>query len=253
MTDEGVKKPYRMFCFHHAGGSASSYYKLVKSSEDAEFIPVEIPGRGTRISEPFAQDIQKLSESCAEAICSVLDERPVFLFGHSMGAAIAFKTAYILAEQYGVEIQKLIVAGRHAPQDEDPTEYRTYMGTDSLVQELIRIDAMDEEILSNSEFMNFFIPIIYSDYKLSESFRYHGEVLNIPITAHCGCQDDQANEKIMRRWESVCADTFVLKKFHGPHFFFNDKISQYASILTDEIKGSILQRGSGKSAEYLYL
>jgi surfactin synthase thioesterase subunit len=54
---------------------------------------------------------------------------------------------------------------------------------------------------------------------LNESFVYSNEKINIPILAHCGKDDHEANLNIMKKWSDVTEDTFSLREFEGGHFF----------------------------------
>ena len=44
-----------VFCFHHAGGSASVYRKWTLKKEKINFVCVELPGKGTRRKERFIE------------------------------------------------------------------------------------------------------------------------------------------------------------------------------------------------------
>lgn len=213
-------KPARVFCFHYAGGSSGVFKQWVSASDlSVEFIPIELPGRGTRISEPCLERMDRLMDLMVGRLASVLDERPFSFFGHSMGAIIAFEGAHRLQRKYGVQPSKLIVAGRHAPQCPDPTEFKIHMGDEALVQELKRLGGTPTEIIENAEILQFVLPMIRSDYRLHESYAYGGEKLNIPIIAHAGSRDIEANPSIMKLWSEVTDGEFELKEFDGDHFF----------------------------------
>ena len=59
----------RVYCFNHAGGSASSYYHLMKNISGAvEIVPVELAGHGSRMDEPFERDWDSLVNDCCDAV-----------------------------------------------------------------------------------------------------------------------------------------------------------------------------------------
>lgn len=104
-----------VFCFHHAGGSASVYRKWTLKKEKINFACVELPGKGTRRKERFIENFEELVGPLVESIINVADDRNILFFGHSMGAAMAFYAAAYMVQNYGREPRKIVVAGRQAP------------------------------------------------------------------------------------------------------------------------------------------
>ncbi len=49
-----------LFCLPSAGGSAAMYREWKNSLNKVQVVPIEYPGRGTRFSEPFADNIETL-------------------------------------------------------------------------------------------------------------------------------------------------------------------------------------------------
>lgn len=209
----------KIFCFHHAGGSASVYRKWTLAKENVNFVCVELPGKGTRRRELFISDFRELLPSLCESLVKVCNGKSFSLFGHSMGAAMAFYVANYLQEKYGVIPNKLIAAGRQAPQDEDPGEFKSYMGDDCLIRELEKYKATPKEILENKELLQFVLPEVRKDYKLNESLVYHGERVNAPIYINSGTEDIGATREIMERWQAVTTRELHEKTFAGDHFF----------------------------------
>jgi medium-chain acyl-[acyl-carrier-protein] hydrolase len=226
-----TQKKNRVFCFHYAGGSSAVFKHWAMSRLAVEFIPVELPGRGARISESCPENFDCFIEELLANLLAVIDSRPFYFFGHSMGAVIAFEAAYQLRNKYGIQPEKLIVAGRHAPHHPDPSPFKSYMNDEALIQELRRLDGTPREILEDREILRFLLPIIRSDYKLHENYRYRGEKLNIPIIAHAGKDDHEANAAVMQHWNEVTDGTFAIKEFDGNHFFVRDLGEVYLSEL----------------------
>src|ERR1043166_562335 len=90
----GVK--LRLFCLPYAGGGASMYraWRPVFPSS-IEICPVFLPGREKRIHEPHIRDCNLLLENLMKALVQFTDE-PYALFGHSMGAFLAYELAVSL-------------------------------------------------------------------------------------------------------------------------------------------------------------
>ena len=228
-----------LFCFHHAGGTAGTYRGWTLEESPVNICCVELPGKGTRRNEKFICDFQILLPQLAENIVHVSENRKICLFGHSMGAAMAFYTAYYIKKHWNKNTEKIIVAGRQAPNKENPLEFKTYMGNDELMDELTRYNATPKEVLENRELLDFILPALRQDYKLNESLNYHGEILDIPIIAHTGETDYEANEEIMKLWKHVTTNDFQIQKFKGSHFFVTELGESYKQqVIQDVLKES---------------
>lgn len=211
-----------LLCFHHAGGSAVIFKDWVKFDFPFEVIPVEIPGRGTRQGENCITDFGTAVRNLAEDVRAVYEDRKLCLFGHSLGSIIAFEVAGRLRE-YDIDIKKLFVAGRVSPDREEPSSYRCAMGMERLKEELLRIGATPQEVLDDAGFNREFLPMIYSDYMLSEDYRYGDTKVDFPIIAFNGTEDPDADMDMMRGWRNMTDGEFRQYQFDGSHFFPYEK------------------------------
>ncbi|WP_324825829.1 thioesterase II family protein [Sinanaerobacter sp. ZZT-01] len=209
----------KIFCFHHAGGTAATYRKWTLKPSSVHFICVELPGKGARRSEIFENDFKSILDPLCQAIIEKSDGKPFLLFGHSMGAAMAFYTAYRLETFYGITPQRLIVAGRQAPNEENPIEFKTHMPDSALLDELKRYKATPKEVFLNNDLLKHIVSELRRDYELNESLIYHGERISIPIFAHAADQDCEADPDVMSRWGSVTTSRVSVSGFKGEHFF----------------------------------
>ena len=114
-----------MFCFPHAGGGTSAFslwQALLGPS--AEVIPARLPGREIRFSEPVARSVRELSDALARPVAEYAAGQPFVLFGHSMGALIAYELSHGL-QAMGVRPEALIVSGCSAPRARSRTQIPT--------------------------------------------------------------------------------------------------------------------------------
>lgn len=230
------RKHKQVFCFHYAGGSSVIFKQWAAASRPVEFIPVELPGRGSRSAEVCLENFDQLTEQLLTGLLPAIDNHPFYFFGHSMGAVIAFEVAWHLQNRYRIHPEKLIVAGRHAPHQPDPSIFKSYMNDEALIRELKRLNGTPQAILENKEILGFLLPMIRSDYKLHESYRYRGQKLNkIPVVAHAGKHDHEANAVLMQHWREATDGDFALKEFDGNHFFVQKLGEEYLAELIREI------------------
>ena len=98
---------YKLFCFNHAGGDSNIFRDWIDFDESIEVMPIEIPGRRKRMGEKCSVDFAKLVDDIArEVILNAKSDR-VFIYGHSLGAILAFKLAVVLEKDYSKKVEGL--------------------------------------------------------------------------------------------------------------------------------------------------
>src|SRR3954468_24607862 len=102
----------RLYCFPHSGGSAGEYVRWSDWLPGIEVWGVQLPGRGPRGAEACYLRV----DARVKAMVDSVDFRPPFaLFGHSLGAVVAFETARALRDRGGPRPEALILSAYHAP------------------------------------------------------------------------------------------------------------------------------------------
>lgn len=227
----------RLYCFHHAGGSAFVFKNWLDFSGFVETVPTDIPDREKNFEELHFETV---INDAARAIAKTADKRPIFIYGHSLGALFAFQTTYRLKKEYGIEIKKLFVAGRHAPSEESNSDFKCSNGEEALYKELRKDGGITEKVLNDEMFKKYFLPKIFNDYRLNEEYAYHGEILDIPIIALNGNKDIDATLKIMKKWENITKEKFRQYEFEGNHFFpYGEGEKEVLKIMLLEIKETL--------------
>ncbi|MBE5903193.1 MAG: thioesterase [Pseudobutyrivibrio sp.] len=216
-----------LFCFHHAGGSAACYRSWMGQNKNIEVIPYELPGNGARFDEHFCYQIRDVVNEATKEIAQIAYGKEIYIYGHSMGAIIAFLVCFLLEQKYEIYPKLLIVAGRHAPQDTIDESFKTEMGMEKLEEELRRLGGTPEEVFECDDVKNFFLTKVMNAYRLNESFEYGGEKIKAPILAHYGTLDTDATEEMSKEWAKVTTGGFSMKEFNGGHFFPLDLEGEY--------------------------
>src|SRR5438270_659145 len=84
-----------VLCFPHAAGCASFFRPWQRLLPVTRVHAVQYPGREDRFGEPFDGSLVALAETIADEVLTAEQNYSV-LFGHSMGAYVAFEVAYLL-------------------------------------------------------------------------------------------------------------------------------------------------------------
>src|SRR5438270_5878221 len=111
-----VRRPeaaIRLVCVPHAGAGPSVYREWPAELPDLDLAVAYLPGRERRFVEPAVDRVEPIVDQLGPAILD-RDDRPVALFGHSMGALVAYETAHWL-QRAGRPPVALFVSGCRAP------------------------------------------------------------------------------------------------------------------------------------------
>jgi surfactin synthase thioesterase subunit len=209
----------KMICLPFAGGSKYSYYRYVKlAPEWLEVIPVDLPGRGARLSERLLTDMHAVVDDVLSHIRRHIDT-PYILYGHSMGALTVLLLARKIREE-GLRMPlHLFVTGHGGPSANDNKIIRHNLSENELIDELNTLDGLPGEIINDKLLLRFFLPVIRADFKAIETFSYSPEEkLDIPITCVIGSEEKISLDKA-RAWESETTARVDVRQFPGKHFF----------------------------------
>jgi medium-chain acyl-[acyl-carrier-protein] hydrolase len=212
----------RLFAFPYAGGSAAVYHawrRLLPA--EVHLCPVELRGRGTRISEAPLQNLDLLTASLADELAPFL-EVPFAFFGHSMGALVAYELTRLLRNRGEALPRIVMVSGRPAPHCTPERRNLHLLSENDLKEELGRLDGTLAEILEHPELMDLFLPILRADFAVCERYRHSEESpLACPISAFGGLNDPDVSQKDVQAWHSHTRGPFRARMFPGNHFFLN--------------------------------
>lgn len=227
-----------MFCLPYAGGSRYSYNAYLELAPDSiEIIPLDLPGRGSRIREKPLTNVQSMVDDIFEQIKSGLAKSYV-IYGHSMGSLIGYLLVKkILAAKLNPPLH-LFVTGRGGPstkRNEPPYYLLPY---DEFIQKLREMQGSPTQILDDPDSMEFFEPIIRADFQCVETYNYEkNEPFNIPITCMFGSDEDVKYEEALT-WQLETTATLTVKEFPGEHFFIFNYGKEIMEIISSTINGN---------------
>ena len=235
----------RLFCFPYAGGGTAVY----RSWGDAlprlvDICPVQLPGREARFREAAFSNVFQLVDALAPAIAPLLD-KPFALFGHSMGALVAFELAHKLERDYNLLPESLFVSGRAAPSLALKHPPLNKLPDDELVQALAQLNGINNSVLGQTDLMKLLLPTLRADLALNEEYSYSQRPpLPCPIVVFGGLRDPRADPDDLDAWRDHTSGSFTKRLLEGDHFFINSPQSSFFNVFALELQRLIVRLSS---------
>ncbi len=230
--------PTRLYCLPHAGGSASMFVPWSRGLDGVALRPVEPPGRGTRLGQTPYTRITDLVGDLARTFLAEEQDSRYAVYGHSLGALVAFELLRELRRLGAPAPVHLFVSGCLAP--DDPTQdLDPPIGslTDAQVADMLRrIGGTPEHLLRDKSAMRLVLPPFRADFELKQSYVFRPQApLDVPITAIAATADRRVGAAPMRGWEGHTATRFALHTISGGHFAVLEQAEATQRILRDAL------------------
>lgn len=233
-----VLASHRVFCLPFAGGGATFFLPWRKILMEWAVVPVQYPGRESRINEACHGVFSELVDDLAQAVLPQLD-RPYLIFGYSLGARVGFALCHRLRELGAPHPALFIAAAHHAP-DAPVRAGVAALSDEEFWRHVLRYGGMPETVLRDPEMMAMLLPILRADIGLVEQ-GMPTQSLEIPVLAYCGDQDATATPAGMEQWRRFTTARFAMRTMPGGHFFARTA-EQFLPALADDI-AAVLRGG----------
>ena len=212
-----------LVCLGYSGGGTAPFRPWAKQlPDDMELVLACYPGREGRFTEPYATAWDPLCEEVVDAVVTEVATRPYVLFGHSMGAVMAFEVA-ARAERRGHGPMALTVSASEAPTDwpvRDGTPPHLGQSDEELVHWMSTVGQLPPELLAEPELVQMAVSLLRADLTVSDSYRYRPDTtVRAPMQVIYGAEDGKAPAGNAERWTPLGAGRVRVDELPGGHFY----------------------------------
>ena len=227
----------RLVCFAHAGGSPSFFKSWLPSLPDDVAVDAAIlPGRERRYGQTPVRDLQQAIDPLSKALGEFSPPTPTVLFGHSMGAEVAFEVCRRLEARGATSIKHVFVSSAEPKCAESRTRHQRHLLTDEeLLHTLRKMGGVPDLVLDEPELLARLLPVVRADFEANDTWTPPtGRTIGADLTALAG--RSETDLEALPRWERLCRGTFQMKRFDGGHFYLEVKRQEVLSLIVGALR-----------------
>lgn len=236
-----MKEKIKLFCLPYAGGSSTAIYKdwAPHLAENIELCPIELAGRGGRIAENYYTDLDAAVNDILNQIIGDISTHDYAVFGHSMGALLTYE---LIQKITLLGLRKPVHAffsGRNPPGITRRKKPYTEMYPEEFEQAVLDLGGTPPEFFKYPELKEIFIPLLRSDFALSETKIQRDETFPLlnDISVLIGESED-IPPSIANKWKEHTDRKCDIHYIQGGHFFLLDQ----RKTVIDIVNLSLIQK-----------
>jgi surfactin synthase thioesterase subunit len=238
-TEPAPEARVRLILLPHAGSGAAAYRgwsRLLPAEVGAQALT--LPGRQSRRAEPLLVDWDALVDDLHRATLSTVDDgRPYALFGHCIGAMLAYRLTVRL-EAEGDRPPSLLGISGWAPEG----FYRAPEGHEKLSAsefgELVKdLGAFPEELFADPDMMELVLPPVIADFRVAAQYEDDKAVVDCPVVSYAGRSDPLLEPDAMAIWAERSRRYLGHNSYPGGHFY----VSEYAAAVMSDFARRLMR------------
>lgn len=229
-----------VFCLPYAGGNAHAYRPLEKCLPASfRLVGIELPGRGRRVREPLCRSLETLADDAFTYLRPHLPESRYALFGHSMGAYLAFLCLQRISAADLPLPAVVFLSGARPPAYPGPAKDRYLLPRAAFIDVLRTLGGCPPEVLAEKTLIEYFEPILRADFEAVETWRMAvAKPLPVPLVVFHG-KNDSFSPAEARGWARESTLTCCVHEFPGGHFFMQRHWPQIARIMVNALLSGV--------------
>ena len=183
------------------------------------------------------ENMEQAAAMVAEEILNTAaKEDDIYLFGHCMGASIAYEAASLLSREKNIRIKGLFIAAFISP-DVPILDGISGFSDEEFAEEIHSHGVFPEEFFINRSLLKLFLPSIRADYRLIEEYCDKDKYkLDCPIIGFYGEDDEMVKPCETKGWAEYTDNIYRSIYFPGDHYFYYDRQDEIARMIREFIE-----------------
>jgi len=203
---------------------------------------VTLPGRGVRSGKSALTNMADVIADVAKHHAD--DASSIALFGHSIGALIAFEFARLLRRENRTSPVQLFVSACHAPHIPPARPAMHELPDAPLVDVLRRLGGTPPEVLASSKLRAALLRPYRADLAVYETYRYsHERPFSCPISAFAGMDDAAVTYADLSEWRRHTEADCTIDVFPGDHFYLQRTDTGFLSLFCRKLNALMVMTG----------
>jgi surfactin synthase thioesterase subunit len=225
----------RLLCFPPVGGAADVFGGWSERLPSVDLGLVQLPGRISRLGEPLIRTIHDAARGVAEAVAE-MPALPTVLFGHGLGAVIAFESARRLQDRTW-PVLALFVSACAAPALKALEQSFATLPAEELVSRVRqRHAAVPRAVLADREMLELFVPGLRADVEMAERYQYAAGVpLACPIVACGGSADPHTSRAQLEAWRTETRGRSSVHLFEGGPLYVQQERAAVTGLIASQL------------------
>jgi surfactin synthase thioesterase subunit len=222
-----------LVCLPFAGAGASFFQPWQEIAGDRlVVVPLQLPGRERRIdAEPYRDALVAADGLMPDLVKQLDGLTDVVLFGHSLGAVLAYELAHRVAAHPDLVLRRLFVSGALEPHTQR-ADRATGLPDDEFVARVSQFAGVHHEAMEDPEMRELILPTLRADVEMHENYRPStGDRLPAPITSLRGSEDTLVTAAEGARWSEVAGAGFEYVELPGGHMYLTESAPDLLKLI----------------------
>lgn len=226
-----------LVCVPFAGAGPSFFHpwRGVAGDRWSKLVPVDLPGRERRILETPYLDVYRAAKESVDAVVAAAGAGArIVLFGHSLGAVLAYELVHLMSKRDDVQVERLFVSGSPGPWTQRERR-ATGLEDEEFLLRVEEFAGFRHEALDHPEMRELILPTLKADCQMHENYvPSTDELVTVPICSMRGADDGLVDAEQAREWRDATTSSFRYVEFPGDHMYLVDCAREVLDLIEAE-------------------
>ncbi|GGS43599.1 thioesterase II family protein [Streptomyces violaceus] len=224
-----------LLCVPFAGAGPSFFHPWrALSAGRWPVVPVELPGRERLILQtPYRNVFEAAKNSVDDIVANLGEGARTMLFGHSLGAVLAYELVHLLSAR-DVRVERLLVSGSPGPWTQRERR-ATGLPEREFLARIEEFAGFRHEALDHPEMRDLILPVLRADCEMHENYvPSTEEPVSVPICSIRGSSDHLVGAEEAQEWRKATTGEFSYAEFPGDHMYLVDRVGEVLDLIEAE-------------------